>query len=137
MCASHTRIFYRFLIIFIIILCPAFLDLASSFHLFVKTMKGETKERRKQEELLVRLAAAPGPCCLKVASWERQPFIAKSEGKYYKLEKKRAGGREQDRRQKMESLSKAELKIVYALALSHTFSDRERKKRTQKESKKG
>lgn len=61
MCASHTRIFYRFLIIFIIILCPAFLDLASSFHLFVKTMKGETKERRKQDELLVGLQQLQAP----------------------------------------------------------------------------
>lgn len=87
MCVSHTRIFYHFLIIFIIILCPPFLDLASSFHLFVK-MKGKTKERRKKDELLVRLAAAPGPCCLKVTSWERQAVITKSEGKYYKLEKK-------------------------------------------------
>lgn len=96
MCVSHTRIFYHFLIIFIIILCPAFLDLASSFHLFVK-IKGKTKERRKKDELLVRLAAAPGPCCLKVTSWERQPVITKSEGKYYKLEKKREKRRERER----------------------------------------
>lgn len=75
--------------------------MASSFHLFVK-MKGKTKERRKKDELLVRLAAAPGPCCLKVTSWERQPVITKSEGKYYKLEKKkkkkeRKGGKERER----------------------------------------
>lgn len=36
----------------------------------------------------------------------------------------------------MESLSKAELKIVCALALSHTFSDRKMEKKL-KESKKG
>lgn len=32
----------------------------------------------------------------------------------------------------MESLSKAEFKIVCALVLSHTFSDRKRKKGTQR-----
>lgn len=94
MCASHTRIFNHFLIIFIIILRPAFLDLASSFHLFVE-MKGKTKERRKEDESLVRLAAALGPCCLKVTSRERQPVSTKSEGKYYKIEKK--GGKERER----------------------------------------
>lgn len=107
--------------------------MASSFHLFVKTMKGETKERRKQDELLVRLAAAPGPCCLKVASWERQPVIAKSEGKYYKLEKKRAGGREGDREEergdrKWKVFPKLNLKLfVHLPSLIHSVTGRWKK----------
>lgn len=75
---------------------PAFLDLASSFHLFVE-MKGKTKERRKADELLVRLAAALGPRCLKVTSRERQPVGTKSEGKYYKIKKGEGKERERER----------------------------------------
>lgn len=90
---------------------PAFLDLASSFHLFVE-MKGKTKERRKADELLVRLAAALGPRCLKVTSRERQPVGTKSEGKYYKIEKRGWKERERETTQKMGSFSNTELEIA-------------------------
>ncbi len=97
-------------------------------------MKGETKERRKQDELLVRLAAAPGPCCLKVASWERQPVIAKSEGKYYKLEKREwAGEREGDREKEREDrkwkvFPKQNLKLfVHLSSLIHSVTGRGKK----------
>lgn len=86
--------------------------MASSFHLFVE-MKGKTKERRKEDESLVRLAAALGPCCLKVTSRERQPVSTKSEGKYYKIEKKGGKEREREKTQKMGSFSNTELEIAH------------------------
>lgn len=138
MCASHTRIFNHFLIIFIIILRPAFLDLASSFHLFVE-MKGKTKERRKEDESLVRLAAALGPCCLKVTSRERQPVSTKSEGKYYKIEKKGREGKRERQHRKWEVFPIQSLKLhmwEYKCTKSDQ-SDREEEKRNKKQSKKG